>query len=51
MNENCLTACDASIVKLFLNGGVSLDLETDTLILNVTVDFILSSKRFDGPLI
>ena len=51
INESSLTSCDASIVKLLLNGDESLDLETNTLILNATVDFILSSKRFDSPLI
>ena len=51
INESSLTSCDASIVKLLLNGDESLDLETNTLILNATVDFILSSGRFDGPLI
>ena len=48
--KNSLTSCDASTVKL-LNGDESLDLETNTLILNATVDFVLSSKRFDSPLI
>ena len=42
INESTVT-CDASIVKLLLNGDESLDLETNTLILNATVDFILSS--------
>ena len=51
INESSLTSCDASIVKLPLNGDESLDLETNTLILNIIVDFIISSKRFDGPLI
>ena len=51
INESSLTSCDASIVKLLLNGDESLDLETNTLILNIIVDFIISSKRFDGPLI
>ena len=51
INKNSLTACNASIVKLLLNGDESLDLKTNTLILNATVDFTLSSKRFDGPLI
>ena len=48
---NSLTCCDASIVELLLNGDESLDLETYTLVLNVTVDIILSSKRLDSPLI
>ena len=51
INESSLTSCDTSVVKLLLNGDKSLDLETNTLILNATVDFILSSGRFDGPLI
>ena len=50
INENSLTSRDASIVKLLLNGDESLDLKTNTLILNATVNFIFSSKRFDGPL-
>ena len=37
------------VIKLFLYGDDSLDLVTSTLILNTSVDFILSSKRFDGP--
>ena len=32
INESSLTSCDASIVKLLLNGDESLDLETNTLI-------------------
>ena len=50
VNESSLTSCDASIVKVLFNGDESLDLETNTLILNATVDFILSNKRFDGSL-
>ena len=38
-----------SVIKLFLYGDDSLDLVTSTLILNASADFILSSKRFDGP--
>ena len=51
INESSLTSCDVSIVNLLLNGDESLDLETNTLILNATVDFISSSKTFDGPLV
>ena len=50
INENSLTSCDGTIAKLLLYGDDSLDLETNTLILNASVDFILSSKKFDGPL-
>ena len=41
INESILTSCDASFVNLLLNGDESLDLETNTLILDATVDFIL----------
>ena len=45
-----LLSCDATIVKLLLYGDESFDLVTNTLKLNASVGFILSSKRFDGPL-
>ena len=51
INENSLTSCDTTSVKLLLYGDESLDLETNTLILYASVDFILSSERFDGTLI
>ena len=44
-----MPSCDTSVIKLLLYGDNSLDLVTNTLILNVSVDFILSSKRFEGP--
>ena len=40
INESSSTSSDPSAVKLLLNGDESLDLETNTLILNATVDFI-----------
>ena len=51
INENNLTSCDATFVKLILYGDESLDLGTNTLILNASVNFILSTERFDDPLI
>ena len=51
INEISLTSSYATIVKTFLYGDESLDLETNTLISNASVDFIKLSKRFDGPLI
>ena len=47
ISKSSLTSCDASIVKLLLNGDKSLDLGTNILILSATVNIILSSKRFD----
>ena len=49
LTKEKLPSCDTSVIKLFLYGDDSLDLVTSTLILNASVDFISSSKRFDGP--
>ena len=49
LTKEKLPSCDTSVIKLFLYGDDSLDLVTSTLILNASVNFILSSKRFDGP--
>ena len=46
-----LPSCDTSVIKLLLYGDDLLDMVTNTLILNTSIDFILSSKRFDGPLL
>ena len=51
INESNLTSCYATTVKTFLYGDESLDLETNTLKSNASVDFIKLSKRFDSPLI
>ena len=48
LTKEKLPSCDTSVLKLFLYGDDSLDLVTKTLILNASVDFILSIKRFDG---
>ena len=50
LTKEKLPSCNMSVIKLFLYGDDSLDLITSNLILNASVDFILSSKRFDGPL-
>ena len=41
-----LLSSDTSIIKLFLYGDDSLYLVTNNVILNASVDFILSSKRW-----
>ena len=46
-----MTFYDTSVIKLFLYGGDSLDFVTRTLIINASVDFILSSKGSDGSLL
>ena len=50
LNKDNLPCWDTSVIKLLLYGDDSLDLVTNTLILNDSVDFISSSKRFDDPL-
>ena len=51
VTKDKLSPCDTSVMKLLLYGYDSLDLVTNTLILNASVDFILSNNRFDGPLL
>ena len=50
INKDSLTSCEATVVKLRLHGDKSLDLVTNNLTLNASIDFVLSSKHFDGPL-
>ena len=45
-----LPSCDTAVIKLLFYGDDLIDSMTSTLILNASVDFILTSKRFDGPL-
>ena len=49
LTKDKLLSCDTSVTKLSLYGDDSLEVVTNTVILNAWVDFILSSKRFDGP--
>ena len=51
INKNSLTSFDATIVKHLLYGDESLGLVTNTLTLNASAEFILSSKSFGVPLI
>ena len=48
INKDILASCGANVVKLLRHGDVGL--VTNTLVSNAFVDFILSSKRFDGSL-
>ena len=49
--KDALPFCEAAFVKLFLYGNDSFDQATNTLILNASAQYILSSKRHDGPLL
>ena len=51
INKDKLPSCDTAVMKLLFYGDNSLDPVINTLILNASVAFILSGKRFDGPLL
>ena len=46
---DALPSCETAFVKLLLYGDDSFDSATNTLILNASLEYIFSSKRFDGP--
>ena len=50
ITKDALPSCETAFVKLLLYGDDSFDSATNTLILNASLEYILSSKRFDGPL-
>ena len=50
ITKDALPSCETAFVKLLLYGNDSLDSATNTLILNASDEYILSSKRFDGSL-
>ena len=47
---DALPSCETAFVKL-LYGDDSFDSMTNTLILNASLEYILSSNRFDVPLL
>ena len=51
ITKDALPSCETAFVKLLLYGDDSFDSATNTLILNASIEYILSSKRFDGPLL
>ena len=50
ITKDALPSCEAGFIKRLLYGDDSFDSATNTLILNASLEYILSSKRFDGPL-
>ena len=48
--ENVLSDSDPKISDMFLFGISSFNDTKNTSILNITIDYILSTKRFDVPL-
>ena len=51
-NIDCklLENTETSLTQAVLYGNTYLDINTNSLILNATIDFILSTKRFEGAL-
>ena len=51
-NIDCklLEISDSSLTQTLLHGNPSFDVITNSLILNATIDFILSTKRFEEAL-
>ena len=49
ITKDALSSCEIAFVKLFLYGDDSFDSAINNLIPNASLEFILSSKRFDGP--
>ena len=49
ITKDALPSCETAFVKLLLYGDDSFDSATNTLILNASLEYIFSSKRFDGP--
>ena len=50
ITKDALLSCENTFVKLLLYGDDSFDSATNPLMLNASVESILSSKRFDGQL-
>ena len=51
IDSNILNQADATIIKIFLFGNSKYSNEINLQILNASVDFILTSIRFDEPLL
>ena len=51
INIDILSHNDANIIKVLLYGDPSLIRLAYTLILNISIQFLLSSNWFDGPLV
>ena len=51
IESKLLENTDSNLVNLLLFGDATKDVKTNTDILNATIKYILSSNRFDGPLL
>ena len=51
ITKDALPSCETTFVKLLLYDDDSFESATNTLILNASLEYILSSKIFDDPLL
>ena len=50
MDNNLLDLCEPVLIKTFLFGSNSFDANANTNVLNATIEYVLSTKRFEEPL-
>ena len=50
IDNNLLDPCEPVLTRTLLFGSNSFDTDANTNVLNATIEFVLSTKRFDEPL-
>ena len=50
INNNLLHLCEPVLIRTLLFGSNSFDTNANTNVLNATIEYIISTKRFDEPL-
>ena len=50
IDNNLLDLCEPVLIRTLLFGSNSFDIYANTNVLNATIEYILSIKRFDKPL-
>ena len=50
IDNNLLELCEAVLIRTLLFGSNSFDTDANANVLNATIEYILSTKRFDEPL-
>ena len=50
IDNNLLHLCEPVLIRTLLFGSNSFDTNANTNVLNATVEYIISTKRFDEPL-
>ena len=49
-DNNLLDLCEPVLIRTLLFGSNSFDTDANTNVLNATIEYVLSTKRFDEPL-